>query len=167
MEAEALYSFSDREDELSFKEGSIVQVLSTKEDTYWYMAEQEGKCGLIPGNYVKMKPCDWYRGALSRAQAVEMLDNQPRDGAFLVRDCETSPGDFSVSVKRMHGSDVVHFKVLRDQAGKYFLWEVRFISLNHLVDHYHTSSVCLNEQVYLTDMLQMVGRVEAIYDFQA
>ena len=167
MEAEALYSFSDREDELSFKEGSIVQVLSTKEDTYWYMAEQEGKCGLIPGNDVKMKPCVWYRGALSRAKAVKMLNNQPQDGAFLVRDCETSPGDFSVSVKHMYGSDVLHFKVLRNQVGKYFLWEVRFISLNHLVDHYHTSSVCLNEQVYLTDMLQMVGRVEAIYDFQA
>lgn len=33
-----------------------VQVLNTEEDKHWYKAEQDGKDGLIPKNYIQMKP---------------------------------------------------------------------------------------------------------------
>lgn len=32
-----------------------VQVLNTEEDKHWYKAEQDGKDGLIPKNYIQMK----------------------------------------------------------------------------------------------------------------
>ncbi|KAJ8357592.1 hypothetical protein SKAU_G00203860 [Synaphobranchus kaupii] len=37
-----------------------------------------------------------------------------------------------------------HFKVLRDGAGKYFLWVVKFNSLNELVDYHRSTSVSRN-----------------------
>lgn len=43
--------------------------------------------------------CSWYLGKLSRAKAEDTLKNEKYDGAFLVRDSESSPGDFSLSVK--------------------------------------------------------------------
>lgn len=47
---------------------------------------------------------------------------------------------------------VQHFKVLRDQNGKFFLWVVKFNSLNELVDYHRTSSVSRNQEVKLKDM---------------
>ena len=47
---------------------------------------------------------------------------------------------------------VQHFKVLRDQNGKFFLWVVKFNSLNELVDYHRTSSVSRNQDVKLKDM---------------
>ena len=32
-----------------------VQILNTEEDKHWYRAEQDGKDGLIPKNYIQMK----------------------------------------------------------------------------------------------------------------
>lgn len=42
--------------------------------------------------------CSWYYGRITRADAERLLDQQP-EGCFLVRISESSPGDFSLSVK--------------------------------------------------------------------
>ena len=34
-----------------------------------------------------------------------------------------------------------HFKILRDDSGKYFLWVVKFNSLNELISHHKTNTV--------------------------
>ena len=40
-------------DELSFKKGEHLKILSTKEDDNWWKARNKnGRVGLIPGNYV-------------------------------------------------------------------------------------------------------------------
>ena len=54
------------------------------------------------------------------------------------------------------GGGVQHFKVLRDGAGKYFLWVVKFNSLNQLVDYHRTSSVSRTQTIYLKDMVREV-----------
>ena len=54
------------------------------------------------------------------------------------------------------GGGVQHFKVLRDGAGKYFLWVVKFNSLNQLVDYHRTSSVSRTQTIYLRDMVSEV-----------
>ncbi|XP_043915774.1 growth factor receptor-bound protein 2 isoform X1 [Protopterus annectens] len=97
--------------------------------------------------------CRWFFGKIPRAKAEEMLMKQRHDGAFLIRESESAPGDFSLSVK--FGNDVQHFKVLRDGAGKYFLWVVKFNSLNELVDYHRTTSVSRNQQIFLRDLEQM------------
>lgn len=53
------------------------------------------------------------------------------------------------------GNDVQHFKVLRDGAGKYFLWVVKFNSLNELVDYHRSTSVSRNQQIFLRDIEQV------------
>ena len=54
------------------------------------------------------------------------------------------------------GGGVQHFKVLRDGAGKYFLWVVKFNSLNQLVDYHRTSSVSRTQTIYLRDTVKEV-----------
>lgn len=41
----------------------------------------------------------WFFGKIPRAKAEEMLSKQRHDGAFLIRESESAPGDFSLSVK--------------------------------------------------------------------
>ena len=166
MEAVALHDFhATVYDELSFKKGSIL-VINAEEDKNWFKAQQDGKDGIIPKNYVEMKPHEWYYGHITRAKAEEILSRQPHDGAFLIRESESTPapGYFSLSVK--FGGGVLHFKVFRDGAGKYFLGFVRFNSLNQLVDHHRTSSVSATQIIYLRDMDPEVVNMVAAFDFE-
>ena len=50
-------------------------------------------------------------------------------------------------------NQVQHFKVLRDGAGKYFLWVVKFNSLNQLVEYHRAASVSRSQTIYLKDMI--------------
>lgn len=67
----------------------------------------------------------------------------------MIRGCQSSPGEFSISVR--HESDVQHFKVMRDNQGQYFLWSEKFTSLNKLVHFYRTSSISKTREIYLND----------------
>lgn len=46
---------------------------------------------------------------------------------------------------------VQHFRMLTDGLGKYFLWIVKFKSVNDLVEHHKTSSVCRGQTLFLRD----------------
>lgn len=48
---------------------------------------------------------------------------------------------------------VQHFKVLRDASSKFFLWVVKFNSLNELVDYHRTASVSRLQDVKLRDVV--------------
>jgi len=168
MEAEAKHEFvATADDELSFPKGAILKVLSVEEDQNWFKAELDGKEGYIPGNYIEMKAHPWYvKTTRADAETLLLEKNESTqyvqgDGAFLVRPSESSPGDFSLSVK--FGDQVQHFKVLRDGAGKYFLWVVKFDSLNQLVQYHRTSSVSRSQTIFLKDMRRQ--RVVAKFDF--
>lgn len=170
MEATAKHDFqATADDELSFKKGSILKVLETDDDNNWYTAELEGRTGLVPANYIILKERPWYHGKITRQTAENLLMKQNFDGAFLLRASESSPGDFSLSVR--FGGSVQHFKILRDGAGKYFLWVVKFNSLNQLVEYHRASSVSRSQTIFLKDMADQ-SKVEeenvmvAIYEFQ-
>ncbi|KAI2804907.1 hypothetical protein RDWZM_008181 [Blomia tropicalis] len=163
MEATAKHEFNaTAEDELSFRRGDILKVLNIEDDTNWYRAELDSREGLIPSNYIEMKNNDWYYGRITRADAEKLLANK-HEGAFLIRVSESSPGDFSLSVKCVDG--VQHFKVLRDQTGKFFLWVVKFNSLNELVEYHRSASVSRSQDIKLIDMRPDEFLVQAIYDF--
>ncbi|CAF1104454.1 unnamed protein product [Adineta steineri] len=160
MQAYGRYDFAaTAKDELSFQKGAMLKILNTEEDMNWYKAELEGQEGYVPKTYIEMVPNPWFYGTISRAEAEKILlqndahgqrINQP-DGAFLVRMCESSPGDFSLSVK--YQDQVQHFKVLRDGMGKYFLWVVKFDSINELIDYHRTTSVNRGQNLLLKDMI--------------
>lgn len=64
-------------------------------------------------------------------------------------------GDFSLSV--LFAGQVQHFKVLRDGAGKYFLWVQKFSSLNELIEYHRKTSVSRTQTIYLRDMQEVSG----------
>ncbi|GFO01440.1 growth factor receptor-bound protein 2 [Plakobranchus ocellatus] len=168
MEAIALHTFTaTADDELSFSKGQVLKVFGTEaqEDGNWCKAEADGREGMIPSNYIQVKECSWFHGKITRSSAEQTVlkPGQP-DGAFLIRESESTPGDFSLTV-RFKGT-AQHFKVLRDGAGKYFLWVVKFNSLNQLVDYHRTSSVSRTETIYLKDMvLDSATKLRAKFDF--
>jgi growth factor receptor-binding protein 2 len=134
------------------------------EDKNWFKAEMDGREGFVPAPYVKLRPNPWFKGKIARAKAEEILRKQTHDGAFLVRESESSPGDFSLSV--LFAGQVQHFKVLRDGAGKYFLWVQKFCSLNELIEYHRKTSVSRTQTIYLRDMLEQQQQMaRALYDF--
>ncbi|CAD5123615.1 DgyrCDS11942 [Dimorphilus gyrociliatus] len=170
MEAECLHDFTaTANDELSFRRNDVVKVLNMEEDRNWYKAELNGREGYIPCTYIKMKPHPWYIPRTSRRTAEDILQGRANfpaqeNGCFLVRNSESSPGDFSLSVKYNDG--VQHFKVLRDGVGKYFLWVVKFESLNQLIDYHRSASVSRSNTICLKDMIRTTQRKRvAKFDF--
>ncbi|CAI5455667.1 unnamed protein product [Caenorhabditis angaria] len=165
MEAFAEHDFNaSTPDELSFRRGDVLKILNKDEDPHWYKAELEGNEGFIPSNYIRMNECNWYLGKITRNDAEELLKKPTvRDGNFLVRQCESSPGEFSISVKFQ--DTVQHFKVLRDQGGKYYLWVVKFKSLNELVQYHRTASVSRTHTILLQDLVVETVFVQALFDF--
>lgn len=139
MESVALHDFTaSATDELSFKAGSVVKIMKM-DDKSWYKAEQDGRVGFIPSNYIQMRNYDFYHGKVARVQAEQVLLGSGMDGAFLIRDSESSPDDFSLSIK--FGDGIQHFKILRDESGKYFIWDVKFNSLNELIEYHKKAPV--------------------------
>uniref|UniRef100_A0A669D0U0 GRB2 related adaptor protein b n=1 Tax=Oreochromis niloticus TaxID=8128 RepID=A0A669D0U0_ORENI len=149
MEAVALFSFAASEaDEISFQKGDIIKVSSNCAcDSCWVTAEIQGKRGYVPGNYISLLPHLWFAGPVSRLEAEQRLRWQDT-GVFLVRESESAPGEFSLSVS--YGDRVEHFRVL-EGGGQYCIWEESFCSLNQLVDFYRTHSIAVEKMVCLKD----------------
>jgi len=152
MESIAKFDFTaTAPDELSFKKGDVLKVLNADDDKNWCRAEINGKQGLVPKNYIQLQDNDWYYGKISRVKAEQiLLKTHYPDGAFLIRESESTPRDFSLSVKC--GPGVQHFKVLRDGAGMYFLWVVKFSSLNKLIEYHRSTTISRTQNILLVDI---------------
>ncbi|XP_061905431.1 GRB2-related adaptor protein 2-like [Entelurus aequoreus] len=154
MEAKGKYDFTASvSGRLSFKKDDVVKILSTNGD--WLMAEMDALEGLVPKNYIDLRLPRWFQEHLTRSAAEQLLSSQDV-GHFVIRGCQSSPGNFSISVK--HERDVQHFKVTRDRQGHYFLWLEKFTSLNKLVDFYQTTSISKTSQIYLHDARTLLAQ---------
>ncbi|XP_073940634.1 GRB2-related adapter protein 2 isoform X2 [Castor canadensis] len=150
MEAVAKFDFvASGEDELSFHAGDVLKILSNQEE--WLKAELGSQEGYVPKNFIDIQFPEWFHEGLSRHQAESLLMGK-EVGFFIIRASQSSPGDFSISVR--HEDDVQHFKVMRDNKGNYFLWTEKFPSLNKLVDYYRTTSISKQKQIFLRDRTQ-------------
>ena len=130
---------SENEDELSIKKGSFITILNPDHTGGWYSASTGEDSGLISKNYVQLLPCSWYKGKVPRSVVNKHLLSQPEDGAFIVHDSKQYPGDFEISAKSW--DKVVSYRILEDTAGKYFLWVIKFHTINQLVDFHRRSSI--------------------------
>ncbi|XP_059199295.1 GRB2-related adapter protein-like isoform X3 [Centropristis striata] len=165
MEALALFSFTASEaDEISFKKGDLIKVTEMEDDSCWVTAEIQGRRGYVPENYISLLPYSWFAGPVSRLEAEKRLRWQDT-GVFLVRESESAPGEFSVSVS--YGDRVEHFRVL-EGGGQYCIWDESFCSLNRLVDFYRTHSIAVEKVVCLRDppeSLQKPRLAHALCDY--
>ncbi|KAL2086884.1 hypothetical protein ACEWY4_017943 [Coilia grayii] len=147
MEAKGKFDFSaTAPDELSFRKGDILKILGTNDD--WFKAEMHGQEGVVPKNYLAIELPSWYQENTSRHEAQDALLSKPV-GCFIIRGSQSSPGDFSISVR--HEQDVQHFKVMRDNRGQYYLWTERFTSLNKMVEYYTQNSISKHSRILLRD----------------
>ncbi|XP_059927429.1 GRB2-related adapter protein 2a [Gadus macrocephalus] len=147
MEAVGKFDFdASSPTELSFRKGDVLKILSSNNG--WYNAEMQGQEGFVPQNYLDVHMPRWFQEDASRSSAEEDLMTKGV-GYFLIRGSQSSPGDFSISVRHEH--DVQHFKVIKDNLGQYFLWAEKFTSFNQLVDFYKSTSISKQRLIYLKD----------------
>ncbi|XP_066839957.1 SH2 domain-containing adapter protein D [Anser cygnoides] len=95
-------------------------------------------CPPSPGHVDTSLPLEkqtWYHGPIGRAGAETLLA-LCREGSFLVRDCETSPEDYSLSLRSSHG--FVHVKLTRTRERHFVLGRAgaAFPSVPEAVRHY-------------------------------
>ncbi len=148
---EMKYNFStDRVDRLSIKKGDKIKIIrrSDKGDMCEVTNSQD-QIGYVPTSSVNipMYELPWYHGNITRAGA-ELSLSSGINGTFLVRESESSPGQYSISLKC--DGKVFHYRINEDpHTSKYFvLPDVKFDSLSELVEHHSKDSVgfptCLN-----------------------
>lgn len=80
----------------------------------------------------------WYHGVMSRQQCDQLMNAYAEDGDFLIRNSETSAGDFSVSLKAPVRNK--HFRVNYVNDG-FCIGQRRFESLDELVEHYKRTPI--------------------------
>ncbi|XP_054888185.1 cytoplasmic protein NCK2a [Poeciliopsis prolifica] len=174
---------STTEEELNFEKGEIMEVIAKPENDpeWWRCKNSRGIIGLVPKNYVavlderpgppsttsgspqgryigparsgKFAGRDWYYGNITRQEAECILNERGEEGDFLIRDSESSPSDFSVSLKAVEKNK--HFKVQLSD-GAYCIGQRRFSSMDELVEHYKKAPIYTSdhgEKLYLVKAL--------------
>nr|XP_005986138.1 PREDICTED: tyrosine-protein phosphatase non-receptor type 11-like [Latimeria chalumnae] len=119
-----------------------------------YYTEQQGLLREKNGDAIELKyPLNckdptserWYHGHLSGKDAEKLLTEKGKPGSFLVRESQSKPGDFVLSVltneEKLENGDrrprVTHVMIRYQQDGKYDVGGgERFDTLTDLVDHY-------------------------------
>ena len=88
----------------------------------------------------------WFFGAIKLIDAEKRLFQQFNDcGSFLVRDSETTPGDFSLSIRDTE--KVRHYKIRRLDVGGFFVTRrVTFETIPELIQYYQKQAdgLCAN-----------------------
>ncbi|XP_005798168.1 cytoplasmic protein NCK2 [Xiphophorus maculatus] len=174
---------STTEEELNFEKGEIMDVIEKPENDpeWWRCKNSRGIVGLVPKNYVvvldeqpgppsttsgspqsryagparsgRFAGRDWYYGNITRHEAECILNERGEEGDFLIRDSESSPSDFSVSLKAVEKNK--HFKVQLSD-GMYCIGQRRFNSMEELVEHYKKAPIYTSdhgEKLYLVKAL--------------
>ncbi|XP_054653243.1 tyrosine-protein kinase Lck isoform X2 [Dunckerocampus dactyliophorus] len=103
-----------------------------------------GQRGFIPHNYIAMNTVEtepWFFKNISRNDAMRLLLAPGNTkGSFLIRDSETTPGSYSLSVRdfdQSTGEGVKHYRIRNlDSGGFYITTKISFNSLKELVQHH-------------------------------
>lgn len=143
----ALYDYEARTgDDLTFTKGEKFHILNNTEYDWWEARSlSSGRTGYVPSNYVapadSIQAEEWYFGKISRKDAERQLlsDGNPQ-GAFLIRESETTKGAYSLSIRdwdQNRGHHIKHYKIRKlDMGGYYITTRAQFESVQDLVRHY-------------------------------
>ncbi|XP_077442966.1 tyrosine-protein kinase Blk isoform X2 [Stigmatopora argus] len=143
--------------ELSFGKGDRFKVLQENGDWWLVRSLATGSEGFIPSNYVvradTLEVEKWFFKDLSRRETERLLlAPGNKAGAFVIRESETFPGSFSLSVRDFTAetSDVVkHYKIRSlDKGGYYISPSSTFPSLRELVRYYTRTADGLCQRLY-------------------
>ncbi|XP_044536273.1 tyrosine-protein kinase TXK [Gracilinanus agilis] len=148
----ALYDFLPREPcNLALKKGEEYLILEKYNLHWWKARDQRGNEGLIPSNYVteckvtNLEIYEWYHKNVTRNQAEDLLRQQSKEGAFIVRDSRHF-GAYTISVyTRVRRSDEIpikHYKIKNHDSGQCYVTERHlFHSIPELIQyHQHNAA---------------------------
>ncbi|XP_051820759.1 tyrosine-protein kinase TXK [Antechinus flavipes] len=147
----ALYDFLPREScNLALKRAEEYLVLEKYNAHWWRARDQSGKEGLIPSNYVteykltNLEIYEWYHKDVTRNQAEDLLRQESKEGAFIVRDSRRL-GAYTISVYSRNRSNVVpikHYQIKNHDSGQCFVTERHlFSSIPELIQyHQHNAA---------------------------
>ncbi|KAF7633735.1 Tyrosine-protein kinase [Meloidogyne graminicola] len=101
-----------------------------------------GQIGWVPSLYIapanSMDKHSWYHGNITRIAAEQLLSSGI-NGSFLVRESETNPGQFSISLR--HEGTVYHYRINCDENLKLFITDnAKFKTLGELIHHHSVSA---------------------------
>ncbi|KAF7260523.1 hypothetical protein EG68_02120 [Paragonimus skrjabini miyazakii] len=101
----------------------------------------------------------WCWGAISRAECESMLNQFSKPGEFIIRDSESHPGDWTITINA--GSKTRNFKV-HVERGQYHIGQKVFSSVEELIEHYRSHPIFKNDQEkhYLIQPFVHPGRSE-------
>lgn len=143
----ALYDYEARTgDDLTFTKGEKFHILNNTEYDWWEARSlSSGHRGYVPSNYVapvdSIQAEEWYFGKISRKDAErQLLSSGNPQGAFLIRESETTKGAYSLSIRdwdQNRGDHIKHYKIRKlDTGGYYITTRAQFDSIQDLVRHY-------------------------------
>ncbi|XP_037537498.1 tyrosine-protein kinase Lyn isoform X1 [Nematolebias whitei] len=145
-----LYSYeATHPDDLRFKKGEKMKILEEHGD--WWKAKSltSNKEGFIPSNYVAqvntMETEEWFFKDITRKDAErQLLSPGNKPGSYLIRESETSKGDYSLSVRDINTQrldSVKHYKIRKlDNGGFYISPKISFPNIGSMIKHYHTKA---------------------------
>ncbi|XP_034966420.1 tyrosine-protein kinase Blk [Zootoca vivipara] len=152
----AQYDFTTQSDrDLPLTVGEKFEVLCSDGD--WWLAKSltTGHKGYIPSNFVarvnSLEEEKWFFKGLSRKETERLL-LAPGNvmGSFLIRESETNPGAFSLSIRdyTSQGDVIKHYKIRAlDHGGYYICPRTTFPTLQDLVKHYSSNEDGLCQQL--------------------
>ncbi|VDM57145.1 unnamed protein product [Angiostrongylus costaricensis] len=148
----ALYDFRGiGEEQLSIRKGDLVRVIGYNKAGEWCearlsathrsdLASQKriGQIGWVPSSYIapvnSLSRHSWYHGKVSRSESEYIL-GCGINGSFLVRESETSVGQYSISVR--NDGRVYHYRINFDANDRlYITQDAKFKTLGELIHHH-------------------------------
>ncbi|XP_030252500.1 tyrosine-protein kinase ITK/TSK [Sparus aurata] len=140
-----------RDDDLPLKKDQEYVLINSSHCDWWAVENDRGDTGFVPSTYVAVK-CgnnfdrfEWYNKNITRGEAEELLMNEGKEGAFMVRDSRQA-GVYTVSVfTKAPGSNgeknprVKHYQIRQTEAGEamFYLAEKYLFSTIPELIHYH------------------------------
>ena len=130
---------TDQAGQLSIKKGDRLKISRTSENGDWCEGTNcLGEIGWVPASYItkldSLEKHSWFHGNITRAEA-ELSLGSGINGSFLVRESESKPGQYSISLR--YDGRVFHYRIHQDSSSKFFVTpESKFDTLPLLVVHH-------------------------------
>uniref|UniRef100_H2YKQ4 Tyrosine-protein kinase n=1 Tax=Ciona savignyi TaxID=51511 RepID=H2YKQ4_CIOSA len=146
----AMYDYDARtHEDLSFRKGETLFILNRLVGDWWQArSPTSGQEGYVPSNYVAPAggiDCeDWFFGKISRKECErKLIQHRTPRGTFMIRESETAPGTYSLSITDQDqgkGATVKHYRIRQlDNGGYYITTRAQFTDLGGLILHYQNS----------------------------
>ena len=131
------------EGQITVHQGDMVMVREfSDEGDCVECSNSRGEVGWLPASYIvqcdSLEKFSWYHGNITRA-AAEVALSSGINGSFLIRDSESKPGQYFISLQ--FNRHTYHYYILQDPVTKtYYVkkkQDIKFPTLKELV-HYHS-----------------------------